>query len=310
MSSESLTIEQIDSDASRWSFDDTVKICIGRSPDNDICLSHPEVSRTHCELNRDDDGWECVNLGRNGIFVDGISLERVTIKHGLVLRLSSGGPELRFRLDGAELLESSIDDDPVTLWINECRNGEESAATHLWDHYFDHILDLARSRLRRSAKRVVDEEDVALGVMDSFFRGLREQKFELSDREQLWKLLVVITTRQAIEQIQHSTRKKRGGGDVRGDSIFLRMGDTGERAGFDIFPGNEPSPELLAAVEEETDRLIGMLHDETLQAIALWKLEDWTNDEIAKKLDCTTRTVERRLADIRAIWSSAMNGAV
>ena len=41
------------------------------------------------------------------------------------------------------------------------------------------------------------------------------------------------------------------------------------------------------------------LGDPTLQSVATWKLEGYTDDEIAARLGCVTRTVERELARIR-----------
>ncbi len=45
-----------------------------------------------------------------------------------------------------------------------------------------------------------------------------------------------------------------------------------------------------------------MLNDPGLRQIAFWKLEGYTNEEIAEKLECTLRTVERKLERIRAYW--------
>jgi DNA-binding CsgD family transcriptional regulator len=48
-----------------------------------------------------------------------------------------------------------------------------------------------------------------------------------------------------------------------------------------------------------------MLKDPDLRQIALWKLAGYTNAEIATQLDCTLRTVERKLERIRAHWETA-----
>ena len=52
-------------------------------------------------------------------------------------------------------------------------------------------------------------------------------------------------------------------------------------------------------------RLLGRLGDDALRSVALWKLEGYTNAEIAARLDCTVRTVERKLERIRAYWETA-----
>ena len=56
--------------------------------------------------------------------------------------------------------------------------------------------------------------------------------------------------------------------------------------------------------EHPPERLLGLLRDsQLLRAIAVWKWEDHTNEEIAAMLGCTTRTVERKLKAIRTIWN-------
>jgi DNA-directed RNA polymerase specialized sigma24 family protein len=44
------------------------------------------------------------------------------------------------------------------------------------------------------------------------------------------------------------------------------------------------------------------LPNEELRSVALWKLEGYTNQEIAGKLGCVAGTVERKLRVIRSIW--------
>ena len=58
---------------------------------------------------------------------------------------------------------------------------------------------------------------------------------------------------------------------------------------------------------EETTRYLALLDDETLQRLALWKLEGYSNQEIAKKLSMNVRTVERKLQSIRQCWSNLLD---
>ena len=67
--------------------------------------------------------------------------------------------------------------------------------------------------------------------------------------------------------------------------------------------GEEPTPEFAAQVAEECRRLLDRLDDETLRQVAVWKMEGYTNDEIAGRLDCSRRTVTLKLDAIRVIWS-------
>ena len=49
--------------------------------------------------------------------------------------------------------------------------------------------------------------------------------------------------------------------------------------------------------------LMERLEDPTLRAIVNWKLEGYTNDEVAARLGCVTSTVERKLKRIRDRWA-------
>jgi ECF sigma factor len=48
--------------------------------------------------------------------------------------------------------------------------------------------------------------------------------------------------------------------------------------------------------------LMEQFGDPTLRNVATWKLEGYTDEEIAARVGCVTRTVERKLARIRRIW--------
>ena len=66
-----------------------------------------------------------------------------------------------------------------------------------------------------------DEEDVALSAFDSFCRGAQRGRFpQLDDRDNLWRLLVVITSRKAVDLAQHEgppeVRRRRARGGLAG----------------------------------------------------------------------------------------------
>ena len=54
-------------------------------------------------------------------------------------------------------------------------------------------------------------------------------------------------------------------------------------------------------LNEALERRLQSLADPELREIALWRLEGYTNGEIAGRLDCTERSVERRLSRIRSL---------
>jgi DNA-directed RNA polymerase specialized sigma24 family protein len=188
----------------------------------------------------------------------------------------------------------------VTLWISALKQGDRSAALGLWEAYSRRLVALARTRLRGAPRRIADEEDVALNAFDSFCRGALAGRFpRLDDRGDLWQILVVITLRKAFDLRKYEGRQSRGGGRVQSLTELAPEG-------LDEIGGDEPSPELAAQLAEQYRWLMERLGDPTLQRVATWKLEGYTNDEIAARLGCVTKTVERKLARIRSKWEREM----
>jgi DNA-directed RNA polymerase specialized sigma24 family protein len=186
----------------------------------------------------------------------------------------------------------------VTRWLAQLRAGDQEAARPLWERYFQRLVGLARVKLRGAPRRAADEEDVALSALDSFFRGAEHGRFpRLDDRDDLWRLLMVITARKASHLIRDESRQKRGGGPFALGAIAGL-----DPAELEQIRDPEPPPELVAQVAEECQRLLACLEDPVLTALARWKMEGFTNDEIAARLGCAPRTVERKLRLIRAVW--------
>jgi DNA-directed RNA polymerase specialized sigma24 family protein len=194
----------------------------------------------------------------------------------------------------------------VTRWIGDLRAGEPEAAQALWTRYFDRLVRLARKRLASRTDGAEDEEDAALSAFDSFCAGLARGRFnELVDRDDLWKLLVVITARKAAAQVDRHRALKRGGSWTRLDAGHGPSGES-SHAGDNFLAqvmAQEPTPEFAAMVAEETRLLLGRLGNDQLRQIALDRMEGYTSDEIADRLGCARRTVARRLDLIRQIWS-------
>jgi DNA-directed RNA polymerase specialized sigma24 family protein len=185
----------------------------------------------------------------------------------------------------------------VTQWIPALKQGDQSAARGLWEAYFRRLVGLAHTRLRDTPRRIADEEDVALSAFHSFWRGAQAGRFpRLDDRNDLWQILVLITVRKAIDLRKYEGRPSRGRGRVQSLTEL-------PQAGLEAIGGKDPIPELAVQLTEEYQRLMEQLGDSTLQSVATWKLEGYTDDEIAVRLGCVTRTVERKLARIRRMWA-------
>jgi DNA-directed RNA polymerase specialized sigma24 family protein len=185
----------------------------------------------------------------------------------------------------------------VTHWIRLLQEGDHAGAQALWERYFVQLESVARGRLRGALPAIADAEDVALSAFDSLFRALEGGRLpQLRDRDNLFRLLVVITARKVAHLLRDQQRQKRGGG-------WFKLGSGGDAAvELEQVIGHAPTPEFAVQVVEEADRLLSRLPSKDLQQVAIWKMEGYTNAEIATKLGCAPRTVDRKLRLIRHLW--------
>jgi len=193
--------------------------------------------------------------------------------------------------------------DDVTVWIKELAQGDELAVQKIWERYYKQLLSLARRRLG-SNRRVADEEDAALSAFNSFCQGLAAGRFpRLDDRHDLWQILLTLTARKTTKYLRREHAAKRGGGDVRGESVLAKRASEDDTGEIGAALGTEPTPELAAEVADQCDFLLAQLEDDSQRQIALLKLEGYTDLEICDRVGCGLRTVQRKLARIRDTWA-------
>jgi DNA-directed RNA polymerase specialized sigma24 family protein len=198
-------------------------------------------------------------------------------------------------------------DGTVTRWVRQLETGDQDAARQLWQRYYQELVELARARLGSTPRRVRDEEDVALSVLRCLYDGAtRGQYAALVNRQELWQLLAAITVRKVIDHQRRLTKQKRGGGRVRGDSVLQDGNGDSSGAGFDEILGDATTPEILATAAEEFQRLMALLVDDRLRQIAQFKLDGFTNEEIAQRFGLTCRSIERKLQQIRKAWEAEL----
>lgn len=192
------------------------------------------------------------------------------------------------------------DNDPgsVTRFFGLLRAGDPGAAEQLWARFFPRLVALARAALAGRPQRVADADDAAISAFASFCLRVQAGEFHVADRGALWNLLGVMTTRKARKQARREAADKRGGGHVVTE-------DTLRRPDGSALPLDEAAAALPAAeFDVHGEELLAALAPE-LRAIALLRLLGFRNREIADRLDCTERKVERKLNLIRLKWETA-----
>ena len=192
---------------------------------------------------------------------------------------------------------------PISHWVAGLKDGDREAVQQLWERYFQRLVGLARDRLRAALPRRAarDEEDVALSAFASFVRAAEGGRFpRLDDRNDLWQVLVVVTTRKALDLVQHERRDRRDARRTHGQSEI----DADASVFSGLIRSGEPDPQFAAEVAEQCRHLLARLPDEQLRQIALLKMEGYSGREIAERLDLAPATIDRRLARIRQLWGA------
>jgi RNA polymerase sigma factor (sigma-70 family) len=184
----------------------------------------------------------------------------------------------------------------VTYWLSQLRLGHDHAAQKLWERYYERLVRLAQKRMSHSPKRVEDEEDVVQSAFATFYANMANGRFpQLHDRHDLWRLLIIITAHKAADRVRREKALKRGGSTTGGAQYF-------PTSDLERIVGDAPSPDFALQAAETVRQLLDSLPSPSLRALAISKLEGYTNDEIAERAPCSLRTVERRLKLIRDLW--------
>lgn len=181
----------------------------------------------------------------------------------------------------------------VTHLFVLARTGDAKAFEPLWEHFFPRLTGLARKRLSSRPARDQDAEDAAQAALFSFWRQIQSgQYLQNLCRGNLWNLLATITARKVSRQLRKESAQRHGGGRI------VTAAD---------FAGDLPIEQLLEALPtQELDIQIEELVDglpEDLQEIAVLRLVGHSTEEIADRLECTQRKIQRKLELVRLRWS-------
>jgi RNA polymerase sigma factor (sigma-70 family) len=187
----------------------------------------------------------------------------------------------------------------VTVWLDRLKAGGHTneAVNQLFERYFVLLVGSARQHLRNRTPKE-DGEDVALAAFDRFVRATAAGRFpKLNDRDDLWRVLLMLTATKAANAVRDENRQKRGGRKV----VSTSAADS-DASGLPV-PSPEPEPVEAVALAESAERLLNVLGNEELRQIAVLALEGHTTREIARRIGKAVATVERKRRLIRETWT-------
>lgn len=191
----------------------------------------------------------------------------------------------------------------VTDDLRRAKLGDSYAQYKLWQRYVERLIRLARANLLGAKQPLSGPEDVALSVFNDLLIGLEDGQFrQLNDRNDLWQVLIMLTRREAIDELRRANAKKRLGCGAATNGNDGRSLPIEHMDWQDHMCSSDPTPEEAALLNEQLVMRINQLTDSIHRRIALAKMRGHNNQEIAEQLGISLRSVERKLSIIRRRW--------
>lgn len=210
----------------------------------------------------------------------------------------------RWDREAAQMDGVMADEHSITHWLGELREGNSEAAQQLWERYFTQLLTVARGKMRGLARQAADEEDVVLSAFQSFCQAAARNRFpRLDSRDDLWRVLVMLTARKAFQERRRQYALKRGG--KVNEEAHRQVSVSVSTEGLAEIIGREPDPSFTVLLADQFNTLLRNLPDNELRQIARWRLEEYSSAEIAERLGYSERTVARKVALIRRFWEDS-----
>ena len=202
----------------------------------------------------------------------------------------------------------------VTAWLPLLERGDSRADEWLVSTYFEQVARIARRQLGLAPRRAADEEDVANSVFRLCLERAKDGGFkQLADRNDLHRILLLLTKRRAIDYYRRAMRRRQL--EV-GESGLVQAADS--RIQFEDIAATQAPSDLVLEIAEEIRELFSDIdcQDLHLDQIAMLRLQGYSAGEIAVRVGCLPRTIYRRLSLIQSRWQcradadqAASNGA-
>lgn len=183
-----------------------------------------------------------------------------------------------------------MSDEALTL-VNRWREGDEDAATALYEQYFGKLMHIVTGHLTQSYKKQVDPEDVLQSAFGTVFRRISKGEFSFESDGDVWKLLVTIALNKLRHRVRYLNADRR---DIRRELRAEADFDGVLAAQLSESPGISEAAEFAELVREIFEFL-----PEQERTLLQLRMEGYGQQEIADRLNVTDRTIRRMWDRIR-----------
>jgi RNA polymerase sigma factor (sigma-70 family) len=171
--------------------------------------------------------------------------------------------------------------------LRRFREGSQDAASSLYDRYAHRLRALVHAHSTAALGTRCDADDIVQSVFRRFFQRASEGNYEVPESDELWNLFLVIALNRLRAEETYQRAAKR---DVRLTAHEQRAGGL-----LDKLEQSDPAAAYLDVVIQEALEHLPELHREVVKL----RIEGYDVAEIAAKLGCGKRTVERALQESR-----------
>lgn len=196
----------------------------------------------------------------------------------------------------------------VSDWIASLKRGNSLAAFHLFHRYFSRLKRFAKRRFVNRNRPATEEEDVAQSVFLRFCNGVQRGKFEyVHNRNELWAVLVRITTNKLIDYHRRSSRRNQRHAILLESELQKSIANRSNGSLIQLIAHDLQEPAFNAALNDDLRQLLDLLPGDEVRNVAVLRLMGNTISEIAEEIVKSERSVERKLRMIRKRWESRLN---
>jgi RNA polymerase sigma-70 factor (ECF subfamily) len=183
--------------------------------------------------------------------------------------------------------------DSFTDVMNRLRAGEDAAAFAVFERFARQLHALARRHLDSTLRRKVDPDDVVQSAYKSFFLSYEAGKLQVSDWNNLWGLLTLITLRKCADRAEYYRAERRDPSREAAQPV----GEEGAAAWCQAID-REPTPVEATLLAETVERLLEGLDADERPIVEL-SLQGHTTREISEQTGQPERTVRRLRERVR-----------
>ncbi len=197
---------------------------------------------------------------------------------------------IRFSCSDSRVLFSRI--------CSEFEFGDSRIEMTVFDRLSGPLLRLVQSRLSKHYQAKTSAEDIVQATFMSFVRRHKKKPFDIENVEVMWSIMSTIAIRKCQNEIRKYQRAKR---DIKKEVGGLGgFRDSGEQKAFEnsALVSREPTPQRRVESQERFDKILNSLNKKQRE-VALFRLRGYNNDEIAKRMNISERSVYRVLDKIR-----------